>query len=288
MRRKQTLALLLLWALCLSGVAAAAERLLLETKSPYNTILVSEDDRGLRILRFEPGGARQSVVKPGDPDHLELLYTRAMPIAFAFVERPRSVLVVGLGGGTIPSFVRKHYPEASIDAVDIDPGVVEVAKSHFAFREDDKMHAHVEDGRRFIERTGRRYDVIFLDAFGADSVPYSLVTQEFLRSVRHALAPRGAVIANIWGPGYNSLYDSMLRTYAAVYDQVSIVDIQGAGNKILIALPWMPAPAKREVVQRARELTRRLALRADLGDIVERGFRGVASDRGRILTDAPR
>ena len=286
MRRQQCLALLFLWALCLCGAAAGAERLLLEKKSPYNTILVSENDEGLRILRFEPGGARQSVVKRGDPDHLELPYTRVIPVAFAFADNPRNVLVVGLGGGTIPSFVRRHFPEARIDAVDIDPGVVEVARSHFGFREDANMRAYVEDGRRFIERTGRRYDVIFLDAFGADSVPYSLATREFLVSVRRALAPGGAVIGNIWGRDYNPLYDSMLRTYLAVYDEVSVVDVHGSGNRILVALPWKPALSSQELVRRARQLTRRLSLRSDLGDIVERGYQRARAMGGRILSDA--
>ena len=132
-------------SLALCAAAHAAEKIILESKSPYNTIVVSQDDDGFRILRFERWGARQTVVKLGDPDHLELPYARAVPIAFVFVEEPASALVIGLGGGTIPSFLRKHFPDMKIDAVDIDPAVVEVAKSHFGFREDAKMRAHVED-----------------------------------------------------------------------------------------------------------------------------------------------
>jgi HlyD family secretion protein len=44
--------------------------------SAYNEILVTEDEQGLRVLRFEPRGARQTVVKPGDPEHLEIPYAR--------------------------------------------------------------------------------------------------------------------------------------------------------------------------------------------------------------------
>src|SRR5262245_54520538 len=157
--------------LVFSELATAAERIILERKSPYNTIFVSEDSGGLRILRFERWGARQTVVKMGDPDHLELPYARAVPIALVFIEEPASALVIGLGGGTIPSFLRKHFPSMKIDAVDIDPGVVEVAKSHFGFREDAKMRAHVDDGRRFVEKARERYDLIVLDGFGTDSVP---------------------------------------------------------------------------------------------------------------------
>ena len=288
MRRRGFLALALVWALTLCVPAVAAEKLLLQRKSPYNTILVTEDDRGLRILRFEKHGARQSVVKLGDPDHLELPYTRAVPVAFVFVERPQNVLVVGLGGGTIPGLLRKRFPDMRIDVVEIDPAVVEVARSHFGFREDARMHAYVSDGRHFIERSGRLYDIIFLDAFGADSVPYQLVTREFLAGVSRALTPRGVVISNIWGRESNPLYDSMLRTYQAVYDEVSTVDVHGANNKIVVASPRNRSLSKAELVRRARQLTRELPLRSDLGDIVERGFQRVGADggRGRILTDA--
>ena len=276
------------WALNLCVPAVAGEKLLLEATSFYNTIVVSEDDRGMRILRFEKGGARQSVVKLGDPDHLELPYTRTVPVAFVFVDKPHSALVVGLGGGTIPGFLRKRFPDMRIDVVEIDPVVAEVARSHFGFREDAKMHAHVADGRHFIERSGRLYDIIFLDAYGIDSVPYRLVTREFLAGVSRALTPGGVVIANVWGRGSNPLYDSMVRTYQAVYDEVSMVDVHGANNTIVVASLRKRSLSKAELVRRARELTRRLPLRSDLGDIVERGFHRVGADSasGRILTDA--
>jgi len=155
--------------------AAAAERKILYQKdSPYNSITVAEDGRGLRTLLFENGGVRQSVVKVGDPDHLELPYTRVMPVALALVEKPQRVLIVGLGGGTIPSFLHKHYPKTTIDAVDIDPDVVTVAKKFFGFREDSTMRAHVADGRRFIEECRDPYDIIFLDAYGSENIPYHL------------------------------------------------------------------------------------------------------------------
>src|SRR5688572_10211335 len=103
MRARSWRIALLAWGLMvLASAAIAAEKIILEQKSPYNTIVVSEDDEGLRILRFERFGARQSVVKPGDPDHIELPYARVMiPMPFLFVEQPKSALIIGLGGGTI-------------------------------------------------------------------------------------------------------------------------------------------------------------------------------------------
>src|SRR5687768_2589106 len=251
-------ALLVSWLLSLGPAANAAERIILETKSPFNTIVVSEDDEGLRILRFERFGARQSVVKLGDPDHLELPYARVMiPVAFLFVDEPRSALVIGLGGGTIPSFLRKRFPQMRIDVVDIDPGVVAVAKSHFGFREDGLMHAHVEDGRRFVEQATQRYDLVFLDGFGTDSVPPHLTTREFLTAVRKILTPQGAVIGNVWSQPVNRLYDSMIKTYHSVYDGLLVVDEIGSGNKIVIATMDKRELPQYELMERAQNVSRK-------------------------------
>ena len=195
---------LLAWV-CASGLVVAAQSALLyEKRSSYSTIVVTEDQDGLRTLSFGRGGARQSVVKVGDPDHIELPYARAMLVSLAVVRDPARVLVVGLGGGTLPSFLRRHYPEATIDAVDIDPDVIEVAKSHFGFREDARMRAHVRDGRKFIEEVAEPYDLIFLDAFSSDSIPRQLTTRQFLEAVRRALTSRGMVVANLWSQSSNA------------------------------------------------------------------------------------
>lgn len=265
------------------------ERVIHQATSRFSqTLLVSEDENGLRILRFEAGGARQSVVKPGDPDHLELAYARAFPAALAWVDQPRRVLVVGLGGGTIPTFLRKRLPEARIDVVEIDPAVVDVARSHFAFREDDRLRAHVGDGRQWIENARGRYDLIVLDAFSANEVPYPLTTSEFLRNVFQALAPDGVVVGNVWGRNANALYDDMVTTYLSIYPNVSVMDIQGSGNKLVIACRAARVPERDEIIRRAGELTRSLALRTDLVPLVRHGLRTPdAHERGgRVLTDA--
>src|SRR5713101_6411283 len=190
-------------------LACAAQTAIYEKASHYNTIVVTEDSNGLRTLLFERGGSRQSVVKPGDPDHLELHYTQVALVGLALCEGPRRILVVGLGGGTLPTFLRKHYPAAAIDVAEIDPDVVDVAKKYFGFREDERMRAHVGDGRQFIENAVQAdYDIIFLDAFGARDVPKQLTTREFLQITRRALKPSGGVVSNVWRPSANPLHDS--------------------------------------------------------------------------------
>jgi len=265
----------------------AEQTVLYEKASPYSTIIVTEEN-GLRTLRFEKGGARQSVVKLGDPDHLELPYARVAFAGLALCDEPRRILIVGLGGGTLPSFLRKHYPRATIDAVDIDPDVVYVAKKFFGFREDDQMHAYVGDGREFVERFRQPYDVIFLDAFSSDAVPPHLTTQEFLRAVRRAVKPNGVVVGNVWSRYSNPLYDSMVRTYQEVFNELYVLDVPGAGNKILLALPRALPLSRDELAQRARRVSTAQQFRFDLGELVTQGFQHATekNSEGRVLKDA--
>jgi spermidine synthase len=268
-------------------VAPTEKGVLFEGESPYSTIIVTENDRGIRTLRFEEGGARQSVVKLGDPDAIQLPYARVMPVGFALVEQPQRVLIVGLGGGTIPSFLRHHMPQLNIDVVDIDPVVVDVAKRYFGFREDGRMHAHVDDGRAFIERSPGRYDIIFLDAFSAENIPQHLSTREFLQAARRAITADGVVMANIWGRRSSPLYDSMVRTYQDVFQQLYVLDVQGAGNKILIALPRDEQVQRDDLMRRATEMSERYDFPFDMGTLVGYGFRPAGNDgaEGQVLTD---
>lgn len=265
----------------------AAEKVLYETQSPYNAIIVTEDERGLRTLMFERYGARQSVVKIGDPDHIEFPYPKAMLIGLALVEQPKRMLVVGLGGGTIPSFLHKHYPAVTIDVVDIDPEVVRVAKEYFGFRETATMRVHVADGRRFIEDCREPYDLIFLDAYGATEIPYHLATQQFLVAVRRALSPGGVAVANVWSRGLNRLYDSMVRTYQSVFDELYVLDVRGSGNRILFALPRHQEVRRADLARRASAISQEQQFRFDMGRLLASGFRrpGEVSPRHPILMD---
>ncbi len=275
--------------IALASFAANAAGILYEKESIFGRVVVKEDEAGFRTLHFGSDGARQSVVKPGDLEHLELPYAKTAMAGLALSAQVRRVLIVGLGGGSLPSFLRRHYPEATIDVVDIDPEVINVAKQFFEFREDAAMRAHLADGRTFIEAVRTPYDIVFLDAFGSESVPEKLTTREFLQSVRRAVAPGGVVVGNIWGPHANRLYHSMVKTYYASFDEVAVLDVRGAGNKILLALPRRAGLSKPMLAERSRRLALEQRFRFDLVDLVNFGYDSQPASgprmQGTILRD---
>ena len=273
--------------LVLCTLAGAAEKVLYDKPSAYNNIIVTEDDQGYRTLRFERNGARQSIAKPGDPSFLGFAYTKVAFAGLALAEDVRRVMIVGLGGGTMPMFIRHYYPNATIDVVDIDPDVVHVAKEYFGFREDANLHAHVADGRKFVEAVREPYDVVFLDAFGTRNVPPHLTTVEFLRAVKRSVKPNGVVIGNIWGQPSNPLYESMVRTYQEVFDDLYILDVPLTTNKILLALPRRQPLERAQLVERARKLGADKGFKFDVADIPGDRFTDMRRKpkSGRVLTD---
>jgi spermidine synthase len=281
--------LLALAALVASSAAVlAADKVLYDKPSAYNNIIVTEDDSGLRVLRFERNGARQSIAKPGDPTYLGFAYTKVAFVGLALTPEPQRIMIVGVGGGTMPMFLRHYYPNATIDAVDIDPDVVHVAREFFGFREDAKLRAHVRDGRQFVEAVREPYDVVFLDAFGTSSVPPHLSTVEFMQAVRRAVKPTGVVVGNIWGRQMNPLYDSMVRTYQEVFDDLYVLEVPGTTNRILLGLPRKHALDHPQLVRLARKTGAEKKFAFDLGAFDADQFinAGRQGKSGRILRDS--
>ncbi|WP_163861193.1 spermidine synthase [Myxococcus eversor] len=282
---------LALLVLAFLSCAASGQRTVLHQKqSPYTLIAVTEDAEGRRYLQFDESGALQSVVWPGQPLKLELAYTRVAMVGLAFVPKPQRILVVGLGGGAMPMFLRAVVPQARIDVVDIDPDVVDVAREYFGFREDERLKAHVADGRAFIEAKRPAYDLIFLDAYGPESIPEHLGTVEFLAVVRARLTAKGAVVGNVWEDPPNPLFSSMVRTWQAGFRQLYTFEVEANANRIFVGVPFPDKQSREALAARAQSLEKQRGVPFDLSEMVMRGFADVTGreeSSGQVLKDKP-
>ncbi|NVJ21374.1 fused MFS/spermidine synthase [Myxococcus sp. AM011] len=231
--------------------------------------IVSEDDEGRRYLQFGWDSAYQSVMGQGFPLRLELEYTQGMIGGVAFVANPQRILMIGVGGGSLPMFLRAALPQTHIDAVDSDAEVLQVARRYFGFREDALLHAHVADGRRFIETPGPAYDVILLDAYGPRGMPKSLATWEFLQAARARLAPEGVVVSNVHRSP-NPLYPAMLQTWRASFVQLYAFDSQTTANRVFVGLTSAQRVSRGALKARAARLAR--AARFNLRALMSRRF----------------
>ena len=171
-------------------------RVVHEVRSSYHRIYVQEDE-DVRTLRFEHNP--QSSMFLDDPFQTDIRYPAYFNIAFAIAPEISRILVLGLGGGTVVKQMWRDYPFMSLDVVEINPDVVDVARRLFALPDDERIRVVVADGREFVRGSRQRYDIIIMDAFDDDHVPPHLLTKGFMRELREHLAPGGVVAWNTIG-----------------------------------------------------------------------------------------
>jgi spermidine synthase len=273
--------------LLLCATPALAQKLVHSERSLYREVLVYEDgdERCMCFVRNCRVG-RQSCINLKKPREFALSYTHmAMGgLLFAGNAAPKRLLVIGLGGGTIPTALRELLPEAEIDTVEIDPAVTQVAKRYFGFKDDPKMKVHEMDGRVFVKRAireGRKYDAILLDAFDHEYIPEHLLTVEYLEEVKSLLAPGGVLVGNTFSS--SRLYNHESTTYAAVFG--TFFNLKSA-NRVIVARPaGLPTTAQ----LRARAQEYELVLRGygvNALEVVPMFNTTVDWDRSaRVLTD---
>ncbi len=240
---------------------------------------------GLRCLEFPPGRVLQSCARPDRPADLSLPYLRSMATVLALHPAPRSALILGLGAGSLPSFLQRHAPELRQVVVEIDPTVVEVARRFFGFEPSPSTRVEIGDARAFVTRTPARFDLVFIDAYGPDDVPRPLTTVEFHRAVRSCLTPGGAVAVNLWGPRANPLYHRQIRSLAEVYGEVLVLEAGRVRNlpprsdegllpdrrdlnRVAVVLAG-PPPTVGSWAARGRQVSRERGLPFDLGPLLE-------------------
>jgi len=137
-------------------------------------------------------------------------------------------LVIGLGAGVVP----RWYEEQGVrtDVVDINPAVVDLARSHFGYGAAGRVF--VSDARSFLRESAERYDYMILDVFNGDTTPSHLMSLEAFRLMRERLSPGGALAINLIGTvaGRGAFATaSVIRTLGEVFPDVRMYPGFGRG-----------------------------------------------------------
>eukprot|EP00873_Tetraselmis_striata_P011895 jgi/Tetstr1/432159/TSEL_021616.t1 len=176
-----------------------------------------------RVMRFN-GITRQSVsrlvaleagqARVAEPECLAQEYLKTMAAIYAALHADQQgsdsgmrLLCLGVGGGSLPMFLAHHFPRSHVDAVELDPVVIDAATQVMGLpAQQDNLCIHVQDAKNFVIESMQQegeavYDTIFMDVFdGDDNTPTSLLGEEFAAALGSILNPEhGALIMNVHG-----------------------------------------------------------------------------------------
>lgn len=251
------LALLLFFLCSLDGVTRLRQERsgLIDVDSAYNRIWIYnvQDPRTNQSAKIMGINNENHSLMFLNSDDLANEYTKYYHLAEHFFPQFKTALMFGGAGYSFPKDFLRQYPDKIIDVVEIDPKVTELARKYFRLPENPRLSIFHEDGRVYLNRTEKRYDVILGDAFGSRfSVPYQLTTEEAIQKKFDLLNDGGVAIENILssieGPKGKFLR-AEYATYKSIFSQVFVFPVQNTEdgsevqNIMLVALKTNKQPS---------------------------------------------
>lgn len=162
-------------------------------------------------------------------DSLVFEYTKYYRLARVLNPDTRSVLMIGGGAYSVPKDFLGNYKDVTVDVVEIDPFLTELAFAEFGLKKDPRLTIYHEDGRTFLNREAaikeKKYDAILVDVFSSFSIPFHLATVEAVSKMRTLLNENGVLITNVISSidGERGRFlQAEKATYASVFPHTSI------------------------------------------------------------------
>ena len=224
-------------------------------------LVITRGDR--RSMEFMSGNV-QSEMLLSRPSRLVLAYTRAMMCFALFVPRPRHIVMVGLGGGSLAKFCHRHFPDARITVLELRADVIALREQFLVPRDDARFSVVHADACAWLAGQREIADVIVVDGFDEAGLPRALASSRFYADCRRCLRSGGVLVANIFS--YDPQYTATLGRLRLVFDdRLCWFDKVAGNNRILFAVkaPFHADPASAALP--ALRMQQRIARRNGLG-----------------------
>lgn len=212
-----------------------------EGESVYNYLQVKENDYRTALSTNVLFGVQSVYMKSGGLTGMYYDYAMAAPL-IADTDKTINILILGMGTGTYAKQCIEYFDNVTVEGVEIDEKITELAYEYFELPEEVKVTTY--DGRAFLNVCNKKYDVIMVDAYQDITIPFQMSSKEFFTLVREHLNENGIMVVNMNmrsddDDGINSW---LADTIADVFGYVYTVDVSGSTNRELFASdnPDMP------------------------------------------------
>ena len=173
------------------------------------------------------------------PDELQFEYTRIMMGFLLHKPLPRSIAMIGLGGGSLAKFCYRHLPHTDIVVVEINPHVLALRDAFAIPPDDHRFSVRLGDGAEFVKEQPQKFDVLLADGFDIAGLPDALCSLQYYDDCYRLLNPGGILVANLHG--CNQLFDVVLdRIRTSFHGSLLTVKDPDATNHLAFAVKAEP------------------------------------------------
>ena len=161
-------------------------------------------------------------------------YTKHYDLMFEAEREVDDVLMIGGAGFSYPKHYISKFENKTMDVVEIDGRVIELAKKYFYLNklieeydleENKRLNIIEADGRVYLNQNTKKYDAILNDAFAGESPAQTLTTLEAAKKIYASLERNGVYLTNVVGSieGKNSKFlKSEVKTLKQVFKNVYV------------------------------------------------------------------
>jgi spermidine synthase len=227
-----------------------------EVKSAYSHIRIRRAGtvRTMIFVRDSGEEAFESQVNLRSPHILRFSYLQHMFANYLIQPKQSKALIVGLGGGSMVHFLQRYEPDVAVDALEIDPVVVQLAERYFGLRPQKNVKLIVVDAFDYLAKTKETYDTIYMDAFLKPSettdntgVPLRLRTIDFYKQLQSRLNEGGSVVFNI---NPHADMDDDLKTIAEAFPQTYVFNLPNSEGVVAVG-SMLPDRMTNEALKKA-------------------------------------
>ncbi|MCH5257632.1 MAG: fused MFS/spermidine synthase [Lachnospiraceae bacterium] len=238
MIRKQCITGVILFLLCCllgfsNSFAFWENDLLYEGESVYNYLQVKDTDDSVILSTNVLFGVQSIMKKDGGATGMYYDYAMAAPVMAGKTDG--DILILGMGTGTYAKQCRLYYGNTSIEGVEIDKKITDLAGRYFELP--DSVPVTTYDGRAYLEAVSDTYDVIMVDAYQDITIPFQMSSVEFFTLVKEHLNENGVMVVNMnmHSDAEGNINEYLADTIATVFNCVYTVDVPYTTNRELFA-----------------------------------------------------
>ena len=201
------------------------DRVLYEKQSDFHDIKVIENEIG-RFLHYkdtDQAGFINTQFYKGN-----LPYINYFTIPYLINPDIKNILLIGFGTGKIVNDWEKLFDNLeSIDVVDIEENIFDIAADYFEFKKSDSINFFLQDGLVFLRENNKKYDLIVTDVASDDGIDDRFLSDDYFKLIKKSLTPNGVFVSNLCSSAdltckENTFFHSILDTYHSHFKQVSI------------------------------------------------------------------
>ena len=201
------------------------DKVLYQKQSDFHNIKVVENEIG-RFLHYKDT-YQAGVIKTASYEG-NLPYINYFLIPYLMNPDVKNILLIGFGTGKIVNDWEKLFDSLdSIDVVDIEENIFDIAKDYFGFSKSDKAHFFLQDGIVYLRENKKKYDLIVVDVASDDGIDDRFLSDDYFDLIKKSLSPEGIFVSNLCSSAdldcsENTFFHSIIQTYRQFFKNISV------------------------------------------------------------------